>query len=541
MRTDDLLSVSTMISEPLRFNHRDRQSTAIRRTSLFHLLVRLRSLANDPRFQPARSVSRPMLRDVDKDLSQYFRKDRSADASQHPRRRNDVPRSGVADVSRLLFRDERRRRRQTPNKIVAEHRPPHFPLHVVRRLAADDIQRQGAFQRADVRLAVPTHVVQISDFVPGVLLFVEQCRDDFKDLPLAFRVFDTVTNDTDLHRLLEIVFGITVRNLRLGRSLPRHDEVALFEPLRGTMVDETTAAHPHDDVDAAFFQQRDGRERAIQGVHDDDVARMEDVELRTQHRNLAGPLAGVIVVNEIENAAGRHRQDGDRARERHPDVGMLVRMTLEFREIFRRAGQRESRSVDDPGRSSEGLPVFRGLLVQFPCDMSCHVGIDIVRNLVPGADIASGIDAGRLDADFVAISDGSGDGGVAGLVGEELPENHPDRQGRRVDGVVRFAESASVFIENALNEFAGQDVVAGSIVVLIKGVEKRRRGEMGKSPSFFGEESCMLDIQKALLGLLSRIAVQRGRRRIVQRGLSVKAGWEINKKYRSCQWRFYAL
>ncbi len=221
-------------------------------------------------------------------------------------------------------------------------------------------------------------------------------------------------------------------------------------------------------------------------------------------------------------------------------------MTLEFREIFRRAGQREGRSVDDPGRSTEGFPALRSLLVQFPCDMSCQIGVDLVRNFVPRTDVTSGVDAGRLDFDFVAISDGSGNGGVAGLVGEELPENHPDRQQRRVDGMVRFAESAPMFIENALNEFAGQDVVEGSIVVLIKGVEKRRRGEMRrvklrKLLSFFGLESCMLGIQKALLGLLSRIAVQRGRRRIAQRGLSVKAESEINKKYRSCQWRFYAL
>ena len=101
-----------MISEPLRFNHRDRQSPAIRRASLFHLLVRLRSLANDPRFQSARSVSRPMLRDVDKNPFQYVRHDRSADASQHPRRRDDVPRSREADFTRLLFRYERRRRRR---------------------------------------------------------------------------------------------------------------------------------------------------------------------------------------------------------------------------------------------------------------------------------------------------------------------------------------------------------------------------------------------------------------------------------------------
>ncbi len=180
MRTGDLLSVSTMISEPLRFNPCGRQSTAIRRASLFHLRVRFRSLANNPRFQPARSVSRPMLRDVDKNPFQYVRHDRSDDASQHPRRRNDIPRSRESDFTRLLFRYERRRRRQSPHKIVAEHRSPHFPFHVFRRLAADNVQRQGAFQRADVRLAVPTHIVQISDFVTWIFLFVEQCRNDFK-------------------------------------------------------------------------------------------------------------------------------------------------------------------------------------------------------------------------------------------------------------------------------------------------------------------------------------------------------------------------
>ncbi len=336
-----------------------------------------------------------------------------------------------------------------------------------------------------------------------------------------------------------------MRNLCLAGSLPRHDEVALVEPLRRTVIDQPTAAHPHDDVDAAFFQQRDGRERTIQGVHDDDVARLEDVKLGTQHRNLAGPLAGIIVVREIENTSGRHRQDGDRAWERHADVGMLVRMTLEFRKIFRRAGQRESRSVDDPGRSTEGFPAIRSLLVQFPCDMSCQIGVDLVRNFIPSTDVSAGVDAGRLDSDFVTIRDGSGDGGVAGCVGEELPENHPDRQERRVDGVVGLAEAAPMFIQNTLDEFTGQDVAEGSIVVLEKGVEKRRRGEMRrvklrKSLFFWGMESCMLDIQKALFGLLSRIAVQRGRRMIVQRGLSVKAESEINKKYRSCQWRFYA-
>jgi len=106
--------------------------------------------------------------------------------------------------------------------------------------------------------------------------------------------------------------------------------------------------------------------------------------------------------------------------------------------------------------------------------------------------------------------------------------------------MVGSAELALVLVEDRLNEFAGQDVVEGILPVLEKRGEERRRGDLGELPSFFGEESGMLRIQKALLGLLSHIAVQRGRRMIVQRGLSVKAGWKINKKVRSCQWRFYA-
>ena len=54
-----------MYLEVFRFDDRDRRASMIGRSRLFHL--RLRSFANDSRLQPTRSVSRPMLRDLEHD------------------------------------------------------------------------------------------------------------------------------------------------------------------------------------------------------------------------------------------------------------------------------------------------------------------------------------------------------------------------------------------------------------------------------------------------------------------------------------------
>lgn len=124
-------------SEPLRFDGRGRQASAILRSRLLHLRPRFRSLADHSRFQSARSVTRPEFRNANQYAFQYFSRNRLADAAEHPCRRDDVPRPNIADLSRLLFRYERRRCRQTSDQVIAEQRPPHFPLCVFRRLAAD--------------------------------------------------------------------------------------------------------------------------------------------------------------------------------------------------------------------------------------------------------------------------------------------------------------------------------------------------------------------------------------------------------------------
>ena len=539
-RTMALLSVSTTDSEPLRLDLRRRQASAVFGSRLLHFRGWFRAFADHSRFQASRSMSRPMLGNVAEYPFQRFVRDLVFCAPELPRCRNDVPCAGESDFSRLLFRHERRRRRQTSYEIVAEQRRPNFPLHVVRGQATHLVERQRVLQRPNVRFAVPSPVVGSGDLVSRILFLIEQGRYDFERLPFVLGVFDAIPNDADLHRLVEILFGTTVRKLSFRRSVPRRDEIAGVESSRRPVIDKTTAAHPHDHVDAAFLKERDGRERTVQGVHDDDVARLKKVEPRTKHRNFAGAFAGVIAVHEIENAAGRHRQDSDRPRDRHANAGLLVRMALEFLKIFRRTGQDEGRAVDDPDRPSEELPVFRSLLLQGPSKMSGKVAIDGAWDFVTGSDVAAGIDAGRLGADFDTISNGGGDGGVARLVGEKLPEEHPHDQQGRVDGMVSSAELALVLVEDRLNEFTGQDVVEGILAVLEKRVEKRRRGGMGELDSFFESESGMLRIQKALFVLLCANTVRRGRRMIVRRGLSVKTRWEINKKVRSCQWRFCA-
>jgi hypothetical protein len=134
------------------------------------------------------------------------------------------------------------------------------------------------------------------------------------------------------------------------------------------------------------------------------------------------------------------------------------------------------------------------------------------------------------------------------FVGEKLPEKHPHRQKRSVNGVIRFAEATPVIFKSLPDQRIVQKIAKGCLLAWKKRNEKRRCGRLGKLLSFFLEKSGMLDIQKALLGLLSRFAVQRGRLMIAKRGrlmiakrgIPVKAEWKINKICPTCQGGFYA-
>ena len=99
-----------------------------------------------------------------------------------------------------------------------------------------------------------------------------------------------------------------------------------------------------------------------------------------------------------------------------------------------------------------------------------------------------------------------------------------------------YHRRVAVMIQGVVQKIAEGRILA----TLKKRNEKRRRGRLGKLLSCFGEKSGKLDIQKALLGLLSRIAVQRGQLIIAKRWIPVKAEWETNKICPPCQGRFYA-
>ena len=162
------------------------------------------------------------------------------------------------------------------------------------------------------------------------------------------------------------------------------------------------------------------------------------------------------------------------------------------------------------------------------------------------ADVTSGIGPGRFEAEFVAISNGRSDGGIAGFVGEKLPEKHPHRQQRGVNGMIRFTEATLVVVQSLPNQRIVQKIAKRCLLAWKKRNEKRRRGRMRellslrKLLSFFWGKSGRIDIQKALLGLLSHVAVQRGRLIIAKRGIPVKAERKINKIHPPCQGGFYA-
>jgi len=149
--------------------------------------------------------------------------------------------------------------------------------------------------------------------------------------------------------------------------------------------------------------------------------------------------------------------------------------------------------------------------------------------VIAGTDVISSVGPGRFDAEFVAISNGCGNGGIAGFIGatsatigEKLPGKHPHRQLRSVNGVIRFAEATLVVVQSLPNQRIVQKIAKRRLLTWKKRNEKRRHSRMRKLPSFFWGKSGRIDIQKALLGLLSRFAVQRGRLIIAKRGIPVK-------------------